>query len=214
MRGLLLKDFYLMAGQKRFFIIVFAIAVLFFLTGQNEEFIVGYVTMLCGIFAVTTIHYDEFNKGNIFLFTLPFQRKQYAVEKYLFGIIAGGAAWIASFAVVMVLGYGRGELDIREWGVPMLTYFLVLLLMLAVMIPIELKFGAEKGKLATFVLFFAVFGIFFLVTNASEEAGIDLSALAGQMNLAKLALGAVLVTLLVLAFSVSASIKIMEKKQF
>lgn len=214
MRGLLLKDFYLMAGQKRFFIIVFAIAVLFFLTGQNEEFIVGYVTMLCGIFAVTTIHYDEFNKGNIFLFTLPFQRKQYAVEKYLFGIIAGGAAWIASFAVVMVLGYGRGELDIREWGVPMLTYFLVLLLMLAVMIPIELKFGAEKGKLATFVLFFAVFGIFFLVTNASEEAGIDLSALAGQMNLAKLAVGAVLVTLLVLAFSVSASIKIMEKKQF
>lgn len=214
MRGLLLKDFYLMAGQKRFFIIVFAIAVLFFLTGQNEEFIVGYVTMLCGIFAVTTIHYDEFNKGNIFLFTLPFQRKQYAVEKYLFGIIAGGAAWIASFAVVMVLGYGRGELDIREWGVPMLTYFLVLLLMLAVMIPIELKFGAEKGKLATFVLFFAVFGIFFLVTNASEEAGIDLSALAGQMNLAKLALGAVLVTLLVLAFSASASIKIMEKKQF
>lgn len=209
-----MKDFYLMAGQKRFFIIVFAIAVLFFLTGQNEEFIVGYVTMLCGIFAVTTIHYDEFNKGNIFLFTLPFQRKQYAVEKYLFGIIAGGAAWIASFAVVMVLGYGRGELDIREWGVPMLTYFLVLLLMLAVMIPIELKFGAEKGKLATFVLFFAVFGIFFLVTNASEEAGIDLSALAGQMNLAKLALGAVLVTLLVLAFSVSASIKIMEKKQF
>lgn len=214
MRGLLLKDFYLMAGQKRFFIIVFAIAVLFFLTGQNEEFIVGYVTMLCGIFAVTTIHYDEFNKGNIFLFTLPFQRKQYAVEKYLFGIIAGGAAWIASFAVVMILGYGRGELDIREWGVPMLTYFLVLLLMLAVMIPIELKFGAEKGKLATFVLFFAVFGIFFLVTNASEEAGIDLSALAGQMNLAKLALGAVLVTLLVLVFSVSASIKIMEKKQF
>lgn len=214
MRGLLLKDFYLMAGQKRFFIIVFAIAVLFFLTGQNEEFIVGYVTMLCGIFAVTTIHYDEFNKGNIFLFTLPFQRKQYAVEKYLFGIIAGGAAWIASFAVVMVLGYGRGELDIREWGVLMLTYFLVLLLMLAVMIPIELKFGAEKGKLATFVLFFAVFGIFFLVTNASEEAGIDLSALAGQMNLAKLAVGAVLVTLLVLAFSVSASIKIMEKKQF
>ena len=214
MRGLLLKDFYLMAGQKRFFIIVFAIAVLFFLTGQNEEFIVGYVTMLCGIFAVTTIHYDEFNKGNIFLFTLPFQRKQYAVEKYLFGIIAGGAAWIASFAVVMVLGYGRGELDIREWGVPMLTYFLVLLLMLAVMIPIELKFGAEKGKLATFVLFFAVFGIFFLVTNASEEAGIDLSALAGQMNLAKLAVGAVLVTLLILAVSVSASIKIMEKKQF
>lgn len=209
-----MKDFYLMAGQKRFFIIVFAIAVLFFLTGQNEEFIVGYVTMLCGIFAVTTIHYDEFNKGNIFLFTLPFQRKQYAVEKYLFGIIAGGAAWIASFAVVMVLGYGRGELDIREWGVLMLTYFLVLLLMLAVMIPIELKFGAEKGKLATFVLFFAVFGIFFLVTNASEEAGIDLSALAGQMNLAKLAVGAVLVTLLVLAFSVSASIKIMEKKQF
>lgn len=214
MRGLLLKDFYLMAGQKRFFIIVFAIAVLFFLTGQNEEFIVGYVTMLCGIFAVTTIHYDEFNKGNIFLFTLPFQRKQYAVEKYLFGIIAGGAAWIASFAVVMVLGYGRGELDIREWGVPMLTYFLVLLLMLAVMIPIELKFGAEKGKLATFVLFFAVFGIFFLVTNASEEAGIDLSALAGQMNLTKLAVGAVLVTLLILTVSVSASIKIMEKKQF
>lgn len=214
MRGLLMKDFYLMAGQKRFFIIVFAIAALFIITGQNETFIVGYVTMLCGIFAVTTIHYDEFNKGNIFLFTLPFQRKQYALEKYLFGIIAGGTAWIVSFAVVMIFRYGREKMDVREWGVSMLTYLLVLLLMLAVMIPIELKFGAEKGKLATFVLFFVVFGMFFFATNIFEEAGIDVSAMAEEMNLAKLALGAVVVTLLILAVSVSASIKIMEKKQF
>lgn len=203
-----------MMGQKRFFIIVFGIAALFFVTGQNEEFIVGYVTMLFGIFSVSTIHYDEFNKGNVFLFTLPFNRKQYAVEKYLFGIITGGAAWLVSSVVGIAACYYRGNMDVREWCFTMLVYLLVLALMLAVMIPIELKFGAEKGKMATFALFFAVFGACMLIVQFSEEKGIELSGIEELMNLQNLAVGGVLVTLLALAVSVSASIKIMEKKQF
>lgn len=214
MRGLLTKDFYLLAGQRRFFIIVSGIAALFFLTGQKVEFVVGYVTILFAFFSVSTIQYDEFNKGYTFLFTLPFDRKQYAMEKYLFGMLVGGTALLVSSAAGIALCYGRGNIDLKEYGVSVLTYIFLLILMLALMIPIELKFGAEKGRIATFLLIFAVLGFSSYVIKITNEEGIDVFRLLEEMSLEKLALGGGIVTLLLLGASVFASIKIMEKKQF
>ena len=96
----------------------------------------------------------------------------------------------------------------------MLTYIFLLILMLALMIPIELKFGAEKGRIATFLLIFAVLGFSSYVIKITNEEGIDVFRLLEEMSLEKLALGGGIVTLLLLGASVFASIKIMEKKQF
>lgn len=214
MRGLLTKDLRLMAGQKRFFIVVLGIAVLFFIAGQNEMFVVGYVTMLCAFFAISTIHYDEFNKGNTFLFTLPFTRKEYALEKYVFGILTGGTAWLVSSAVGAALAYTRGNMDMGEWVFSILVYVLFIFIMLDLMIPIELKFGAEKGRIASMLLFFAIFGILFLSMEISDKFGIDFSGMVETMNMGKLTLVLVVFALLLTAVSVTVSMKIMEKKQF
>lgn len=214
MRGLLTKDFCLLAGQKRFFIIVIALAVLFLITGQNEIFVVGYVTMLCAFFSISTIHYDEFNKGSSFLFTLPFGRKEYALEKYLFGIIMGVLGWLVSSIAGIAVACTRSTVDFGEWWASILTYLPVLLIMLALMIPIELKFGVEKGRIASFIVFFVIFGFCFLGGEMADRLGLDFSGVMENMSMEKLALAAVVFTLLALAVSVSASIKIMEKKQF
>lgn len=214
MRGLLTKDFCLLAGQKRFFIIVIAIAVLFLITGQNETFVIGYVTMLCTFFSISTIHYDEFNKGSSFLFTLPFGRKEYALEKYLFGIILGVLGWLVSSVAGIAIASTKRTVDFGEWGTLVLAYLPVLLIMLSLMIPIELKFGAEKGRIASFIVFFVIFGFCFLGSEMADILGLDLSGMLENLSMERLALAAVVFTLLVLAVSVSASIKIMEKKQF
>lgn len=215
MRGLLTKDFCLLAGQKRFWIVVLGIAALFMVSGQNEMFVIAYVTMLCAFFSISTIHYDEFNKADNFLFTLPFERKEYAIEKYVFGMIIGGIAWLISTVVGFIAVSMRNQgTDMTEWLLEVVTYLLVLLLMLSFMIPIEFKFGAEKGRIAAFVIFFVIFGICFLGGELAEKFEIDV---VGMLNgIDNRIFTGVLVAAAVVAFiiSLAASIKIMEKKQF
>ena len=83
MKGLLTKDFRILAGQKRYFTIIILIALIFLCSGQPAQIIVGYCTMFGMLFTVNTISYDEFDHGYLFLFTLPVTRKDYVLEKYV-----------------------------------------------------------------------------------------------------------------------------------
>ena len=76
MKGLLTKDFRILAGQKRYFTIIILIALIFLCSGQPAQIIVGYCTMFGMLFTVNTISYDEFDHGYLFLFTLPVTRKR------------------------------------------------------------------------------------------------------------------------------------------
>ena len=80
MKGLLTKDFRILAGQKRYFTIIILIALIFLCSGQPAQIIVGYCTMFGMLFTVNTISYDEFDHGYLFLFTLPVSRKDYVLE--------------------------------------------------------------------------------------------------------------------------------------
>ena len=215
MKGLLTKDFCLLAGQKRFLIVVFGIAVLFLISGQYETFTIAYMTMLCAFFSISTIHYDEFNKGNHFLFTLPFTRKEYAVEKYVFGILTGGIAWVISTVAGLISVITRKpETNMTEWVSTVVIYLFVLVLMLSLMIPIDLKFGAERGRIASFAVFFVIFGICFLGGELANKLGIDVAAMINKIDGKMFLWGFIAVTAASFAVSVMASVKIMEKKQF
>ena len=98
MKGLLTKDFRILAGQKRYFTIVILIALIFLCSGQPAQIIVGYCTMFGMLFTVNTISYDEFDHGYLFLFTLPVTRKDYVLEKYVFMLLCGGGFWAVSAA--------------------------------------------------------------------------------------------------------------------
>ena len=88
MKGLLIKDFSLLKNQKNFFILVFVMAGFLTIANGAESspatFVLPYVGFVSSFFVLSTISYDEYDNGNAFLFTLPFERKVYVVEKYVF----------------------------------------------------------------------------------------------------------------------------------
>lgn len=210
MRGLLTKDFRLIAGQKKFFFVVILIAVLFLFSGDNALFAVAYATMLCAYFSMSTLHYDEFNKGNVFLFTLPFSRKQYVEEKYLFGVLLGGAAWLC-FSVLGVAANNvtHQEISTKDWFGTVVLYLAVMFYLLALSFPLQFKFGAEKGRMAMLVVFVV---IFMAIIFAKKIPGVN----TGLLNLSLPALEGIVfvVGVIFLLISMQISIKIMEKRQF
>ena len=58
MKGLLIKDLRLMLQQKRFFLILFFIAIVLNFNSDGGTFVVAYLTFLCSSFVLSTITYD------------------------------------------------------------------------------------------------------------------------------------------------------------
>ncbi|MCH5264520.1 MAG: ABC-2 transporter permease [Lachnospiraceae bacterium] len=151
MKGMLVKDIRLMLQQKRFFIMLFIIAIVMTYSLEDESFVAGWLTVVCSIFAINTIGYDEFDNGYPFLMTLPMERKTYIRGKYLFGALLGVGAWLAYMAVSWVVLLVKGESDIMDIllsdGADNIIYISIFLFLMAVTIPFHIKYGSEKGRL-------------------------------------------------------------------
>ena len=217
MRGLIEKDLRLTLSRKQT-LIIFCVMALVMGLSMDGSFIVGYLTMLSTITAVGTISYDEFDNSLAFLMTLPFDRKTYVREKYLFCLLMAAAAW----CVGLVL-YGVGAV-IRHLPfdpadeLPMLLSLLpVLYLSAAIMIPLQLKFGAEKSRIVLFILFGGIAVLLIGFKNGLGGAVPSLDALDGFLSgLSPAAVLLPLAAVCALAAYVSylCSVRIMEKREF
>ena len=70
MKGLLIKDCKLLLQQKKFLIMLVLCAGFLMFNTEDSTFLIGYATMLMGIFVMGTISYDEFDNGYPFLFSI------------------------------------------------------------------------------------------------------------------------------------------------
>ena len=215
MRGLLLMDFKFLKRQTKFLIIVGLLVFVFLFNKDMSSFGVAYATMLFGIFAVNSIYYDEANNGNVFLFTLPFSRKEYVFSKYLFGMIMGGGAWILSNLIgIGYLSMVNTGVNIAEWFSINVVYLILLLVMLSFMFPIQFKFGMEKSRLVMIILFILVFMLINLFAGEDQVDRLNEGMVfLERINPAVLFGGALVAVLAFTGVSVVLSMRIVEKKQ-
>ena len=75
MKGLLIKDFKLLKGQKNFFMPITAISIIMIIVSPGTSFPIGFLGFVGALFSLSSISYDEFDNGNAFLFSLPITRK-------------------------------------------------------------------------------------------------------------------------------------------
>lgn len=215
MRGLLLMDFKFLKRQTKFLIIVGLLVFVFLFNKDMSSFGVAYATMLFGIFAVNSIYYDEANNGNVFLFTLPFSRKEYVFSKYLFGMIMGGGAWILSNLIgIGYLSMVNTGVNIAEWFAINVVYLILLLVMLSFMFPIQFKFGMEKSRLVMLILVVLVFMLMNALTGGDHMDQLNEGmAFLERINPVVLFGGALVAVLAFTGVSVVLSMRIVEKKQ-
>ena len=218
MKGLLIKDLKLLMGQKQFFVTVCVLSFLFTFVNGNPTFAIPYVTMMLCMFSVGTISYDEYDNGGAYLFSLPITRKVYVVEKYVygFGLCLGAIIVSAVFSVIVMIGksswMGNAEF------VSILVVSIVLsAVILDAMIPAQLKFGAEKSRVALMGFVLVIYLIGYFGYRILESMGINLEmALAAFSGMT---LGVVIAALcgigiVVTVISYMISLRIMEKKEY
>lgn len=208
MLGLMRKDLCLLLQRSRALVIMVGVGVIIGFS-TDGGFLMGYLTMISTILSIGTISYDEFDNGYPFLLTLPVTRKRYVTAKYLFCLASNLAGWAAASVIFAGCCLVKGEGFRMAQLTDALAFLPLAGLMTAVMLPLQLKYGAEKSRLALAVLAGVVVALGYVGVKLFPGLPDSLSGVSETV------FGAVFVCLCIAALAVSfcCSLGIMNQKE-
>ena len=152
MLGMMRKDLCLLLQRSRAMLMMAGVGIIIGFS-TDGSFMIGYLTMISAILTIGTISYDEFDNGYLFLLTLPVTRRSYVTAKYIFCFLGDLVGWAAASVIYAGCCLAKGAGLGMEQLAAALVFLPVVGLMSAVMLPLQLKYGAEKSRLALAALF-------------------------------------------------------------
>lgn len=140
MKGLLTKDFLVLAKQFKLFLLI--IPVMALVGGAS---IASIAILLGAALPMTALAYDEQSKWKDLAIMMPYSKKDLILSKYLLGYAGMAGTAILFLVAQLVLAAVRPGNTHEDF---MMIYFSMLsgLFLIAVNTPILFKFGTQKGR--------------------------------------------------------------------
>ena len=153
--------------------------------------------------------------------TMPVKPGDYAVAKYIFTIMGTVIIWTFSIVLQLmslVLQSKMDTLDLPDLIMSDLVILPVFLIILAFMVPIDIKYAPEKGRIVMFVLF-GVFMVIVLAGKAvaellADKINFDVQKLFSIFDSVGALIAVFAVSIIALSISLMTSIRIMQNKEF
>lgn len=152
MKGLLLKDWYMMKKYCRAYLIIATVFIAMALFSNGNMFFIFYPCLLCGMIPVNLLGYDERSHWMQYSGTLPYTKSQLVSAKYLIGLFV-------QLTMLIVAGVAQGikmavtdHFALGEFVVLMLLMLIVATLSSSIPLPFIFKLGVEKGRTAYYVM--------------------------------------------------------------
>ncbi|MEG0050303.1 MAG: ABC-2 transporter permease [Clostridia bacterium] len=140
MKGLLLKDLFVITKQLKLFLIVIPIMSLF---GGGS--MAGLAILMGAVLPMTAIAYDERSKWNEMAVMMPYSKQSLVLSKYLLGYLC-----MLGAAVLVLLGHSIAAmvgLQRMQGNITLLMMYLSMgMIFIAINTPILFRFGSEKGR--------------------------------------------------------------------
>ena len=218
--GLIKKDILNLSSYKISLLVMF---VCIFAIGSAGEEMWRYIpivmTTMLGMIALSTFSYDELAKSNEYVLSLPVNKKEIVVEKYILvismALIGGIVGFIITPIFANILNNIRADniinVDYNSLLYSTLGGMFGISLILAIQIPSIYKWGAEKGRIQFFIIILLTLGIAYLVTH---NLGIEINEEAINTFFQKFGI-VIVICLLVLMYYISyrISYKIFKNKE-
>lgn len=223
MKALLMKDLRTLKNERRLWVSIIGVSVLFGVLFQNWYFMMGYIMFGLSMIARTMYQYDVADQGIVYLMTLSITRKEYVKEKYLLSLMSiciGGILSMILTKIGMLFTPDQADSN-QEIFSAFLGILAVALVLQAIIFPVELKYDVSKSRIIILLL---VMGIIILFTAFDMLIGailvafitIFVDAFGGifiQHFLGTVLLSAVVVGMIYFS-SYRKSVKIMGQKEF
>lgn len=152
MKGLLLKDLYMMKKYCRFYLLIAVVFIAVSFASNDNLFFAFYPCLLCGMIPVNLLSYDERSHWLQYSGTLPYTKEQIVSCKYLIGLMA-------QIAMLIVTGIAQA-LRMNMNGTFQPDNYILLILMVLIMttiassisLPFMFRLGVERGRIAYYVM--------------------------------------------------------------
>ncbi|MCK8744447.1 ABC-2 transporter permease [Clostridioides difficile] len=154
MKGLILKDLLNLKGNVKFillFIIMFGF--MSSLGDGNVNNFIGVIIVLCTTMIVSTFSYDDLNEWDSYVLTMPINRNDIVLSKYLTMLIFSFIGVLVSLIVSVTIGYFKNTLILNE---TLLINALILSISVcfgSLILPLIYKFGTERARLLMILCF-------------------------------------------------------------
>ena len=177
MIGLLKKEYYLMEGQMKSWLIV-AVFCFFYSYFMNADSFLFMLIILIGIMTVFSL--DKACGWDTYAISLPLTRKEIVEARYLFAFLIDIGVSLACCLLMLLRGLIKGGVNLPESLHSLFQILLVTILMQLLLFPVIYKLGVEKARfvyMAVFIcLSLGVLGLSQLDDNGAVLAGIRINA--------------------------------------
>ncbi len=170
MIGLVYKDLMVMKKTLALYMIIFAVYGYMAIAYDQGGLLFAMVLILSSMVPVSTIAYDERSKWDRIANTTPLSRKEIVVSKYLLALT------LTVFSVIVCFVIYLFDKRIPITDNLMMCFALVFMGMIyqALLLPVNIKFGAEKGRNIMLAIMFAPV---ILVMLISKTGIVDFAAI-------------------------------------
>ena len=180
MIGLLKKEYYLMEGQMKSWLIV-AVFCFFYSYFMNADSFLFMLIILIGIMSTMTVFsLDKACGWDTYAISLPLTRKEIVEARYLFAFLIDIGVSLACCLLMLLRGLIKGGVNLPESLHSLFQILLVTILMQLLLFPVIYKLGVEKARfvyMAVFIcLILGVLGLSQLDDNGAVLAGIRINA--------------------------------------
>lgn len=213
MKGLLLKDWYMLVKEVKYYVpftVIYAMLAAF--TGMPIMFVMINV-MLGSMIVKSLMAREEQNKWDSMAVNLPVTAREMVMEKYLIGLLGTFATNAASFLVLLAVRFAFQ----RNTELPLFPFFMIYMgfgvIYLAGELPVLFKFGTANGRIVFMAVVALLAGVSAGVSSALNES---VSLENGMQPAELLTVAAVLLIIAAAAVAVSIrlSVSFYKKREF
>ena len=207
MIGLIYKDLMVMRKTLVLYMVIFVVYGYMGIAYDQGGLLFAMVLVLSAMLPASSIAYDERCKWDKIANTAPLSRKEIVMAKYLFAILLT----VFSVAVCFVIYLFDSRMPMTEKLI--MCYMLTMggMLYQALLLPVNIKFGAEKGRNIMLAIMFVPV---LLVVAVSNTGLVDLPAVVQFLENNEQLIPYIVTSTVagVYAASVTLSVKIYENK--
>ena len=167
MKGLLLKDWYMVVKSCKAYLLISLVFIGASIMSDDNFFFILYPCILSGMIPVTLLGYDERSKWDQYCAALPYTKAQIVSGKYLIGMAAQIGMLVLSTVVQGIRMQVKGTFSWESFGSILSMLAAISFLAPAVSLPPMFRWGTEKGRMAYYISVGLICGISAFLVSVS-----------------------------------------------
>ena len=168
MKGLLLKDWYMMVKYCKAWMLILAVMMGASAFSEKPMLFLMYPVMLAGLTAVTLIAYDERSGWTTLSRAMPYSKAQLVSVKYIVTLLLLAMAAVLA-VVVQLVRAGTGAGNAGSMGGILGMLLSAGLVTPAVLLPLVFRFGVEKARILYGIVLGLVIGCMIFVSMTVQN---------------------------------------------